>query len=165
FSRDLRTWQRDDRRPVIVRGPAGSFDAGLVLVAPQPLVVGNEIWLYYVGLDGSHLSRSRRGYAAVAKWRLDGFASLTNGGFEPGVITTKPIQVTGQNLLVNAQVTGSLRVEILDGQGSIIGGFSQSDSDALTGNKVDLLSSWHGESALGGLLGKTVMLRFYLDGG
>jgi len=73
--------------------------------------------------------------------------------------------VTGNALRLNAQVSGSLRVEILDSQGQVLPGYAQSDSDPLNGDQVDQLASWHGQAALGALLGQTVTLRFYLDGG
>ncbi len=37
----------DDGRP-------RPFDAGMIVTASQPLVVGDEIWLYYGGLECTH---------------------------------------------------------------------------------------------------------------
>jgi hypothetical protein len=147
------------------RGPAGSFDAGSVLTATQPLVVGDEIWLYYTGLDGLHLAYPRKGYGALAKWRLDGLASLSNGGFDPAVITTKQMRVTGPTLLINADVKGSLNVEILDTKGNIINGFDRQANTTLSGNKLDHIGAWTGQTGLESLMGKNVKLRFYLTGG
>jgi hypothetical protein len=46
FSRDLRHWKRY-RRQIIPYGPADSWDATEYLTANQPLIMGDEVWLYY----------------------------------------------------------------------------------------------------------------------
>jgi hypothetical protein len=165
FSRNLKDWGRPERQPVLARGPAGSFDSGLLLPASQPLVIDNEIWLYYAGLNGVHLSYPRAGYGAIAKWRLDGFAALSNGGFIPGVITTTLTQIVDTELLINADIQGTLSVDIVDSDGNPIPGFSREDSLPMTGNKLDHQAVWDGQDGLRALLNQTVRFRFYIDGG
>lgn len=164
FSRNLSTWQRPDRTPIIPRGYGGSFDSGIIAVAPSVLVVGSEIWLYYVGYEGTHLSFTNP-VSALAKWRVDGFVSLANAGDTAGTITTKPLTVTADNLFVNADVTGSLRVEILDANGNTLPGFSTEDSVVISGDKIGQWVSWPQAAGLDSLQGRQVKLRFYLDEG
>jgi hypothetical protein len=75
-NRDANVWQRSaPRDPVIARGPF-DCDAGCVFnLSSAPVIVGDEVWLYYTGLTTTHggTTPPKRGSIALAKWRLDGF--------------------------------------------------------------------------------------------
>lgn len=105
---DRNTWDADEARPV------------------KPLVVGDELWIYYssrlspVVYTNMFKNKSNpRGHQqdifslALAKLRMDGFASL-NAGAEPGTIVTRPLTFEGKKLYVNAEVAegGHLKVEL-----------------------------------------------------
>ena len=68
-------------------------------------------------------------------YRTDGFAVLRG----TGAVTTKLLTTNGEELLINYAVrqNGSLRIEVLDGEGSTIG-----KSSILTGDAIDEVVSW-----------------------
>jgi hypothetical protein len=105
--------------------------------ANKPLIVGDEVWLYYGALCSTNANDNwdmpdavearrkawREGKAdmpsgiGLAKWRLDGFLSI-DAGAPGGILTTKPVVFSGRQLEINADArSGSLAVEIQDMQG------------------------------------------------
>jgi len=48
FSRDLREWKRF-RQWIVPYGPTGAWDHNELLPANRPMIVGDEVWLYYGG--------------------------------------------------------------------------------------------------------------------
>lgn len=168
FSDDLHTWTRDDRTTVIPRGAPGSWDAGMIYTSSNLIRVRDELRLFYSGWDGFHDGAAGRGASiGVATWRVDGFASLTNGGDAAGTVTTKPLVFEGSRLSVNAAIErgGSLRAELLDAQGQPIPGFTVDESRPLTKDRVAHEMRWDGDPDLGALAGTEVRVRFHLDGG
>ncbi|HUG69937.1 MAG TPA: hypothetical protein VMM76_19450 [Pirellulaceae bacterium] len=71
-------------------------------------------------------------------YRVDGFVAL-RGGADGGQVTTKPLQYTGQRLLLNYVVRtgGKLTIEALNPAGEVIG-----QSQSLTGDVVDAPVVW-----------------------
>ncbi|WP_154674026.1 glycoside hydrolase family protein [Nakamurella lactea] len=168
FSRDARTWTRDDRTVVIPRGVEGSFDSGMIFTAGNLIVRGDRVLMYYGGWDGTHGSATRGAAVGLASWRLDGFVSMSNGGDQVGTVTTKPLVFDGKTLHVNSDFTGrghQLRVQLLDADGTVIPGFEVDKSIPITGNRTDVRVRWRGNPDLGSFAGSTVQLKFYLDGG
>ena len=57
-SRDGRNWRRfENRQPFIpLSNRLGDFDWGSIYPLQAPLVVDDEIWIYYVGYGVDHLS-------------------------------------------------------------------------------------------------------------
>lgn len=174
FSRDLVTWTRDDRTNLIDSGPAGSFDSGIIQGTTNDFVIKDDkVWLYYAGFNTTHggpLAQKRVAIGLVT-WRLDGFASMANGGDEPGVLTTRPVLVAGNQLHLNADLTsrlshgGQLRVEVLDASGAAIPGYGVDDAVLIRGDRIDITARWKGGADLAALRGREVKLRFLLAGG
>ncbi len=167
FSRDGRTWHRAGNRDTFI--PTGTspedFDRSMTYVMQHPLVVGDEIWIYYVGFSGLHWATMRNelqgGAVGLARLRLDGFVSIDAG---EGVVTTKPIVMSGERLVVNANASlGSIRVEILDMDGKPIAGFGEAEADPITTDSVRHVVSWRGDADLSRLKGTPIALRFHLD--
>ena len=167
FSRDGRTWSRAGDRQVFI--PNGftpeDFDWGLIYVMQHPIVVGDEIWIYYVGFSGLHWYVHRGelqgGAVGLAKLRLDGFVSLDAG---EGVLTTKLMTMSGDRLVVNADASlGSMAVEILGADGQSLKGLTKDDADLFTGNSVRHTVTWNGSPDVKSLKGKPIALKFYLD--
>ncbi len=148
-SRDLRSWDRLSRAPFIPLSPLSNkqlFDHGTILAAP-PVVHGNELWFYYTGYRCTHVSpeileqagrKTAPGEPAcaifLARLRLDGFSSLQAGN-EPGIVLTKPLNVTGSTLKINVDsAQGELKVELRDAlTGRAIPGYGMGD---YRGNRV-----------------------------
>lgn len=98
--------------------------------------------------------------------RLDGFVSL-HAPLSGGEIVTRPLVYSGKQLTVNysTSAAGSLHVELQDGEGRPISGYSLADSTEHFGDTVDQIISWKGGADVSDLAGKTVRLRFVLRDG
>ena len=182
-SRDGETWTRvGDREAILPLGEERAFDSGMITTCSAPLVVGDEIRLYYGGIAYTHANQDwylprpvaarmqlfREGKAdppagvGLATWRLDGFVSM-RAGEEEGEVVTTPIQIEGEALVVNADARGgSITVEVLDEDGKPAAGFSGRECDAFSGDAVRHVVTWGGRSAVGALVGRTCRLRFVM---
>jgi len=165
-SRDGVHWSRQegDRTPVLDIGPKNAWDDGMVFSATQPLVVGEMLWLYYGGVDGTHLPKKDEPWHSgigLATLRKDGFASL-DARDRTGTVTTKRLANAKGPLRLNyAAKNGAVRVEVLDDVGRVIPGYGRDECDPLTGDSVDAAVRWKTRKELpsGGL----IRLRFLLD--
>ena len=173
-SRDLLHWQRvADRDLFIPVGQAGTWEAARIYTANRPLIVGDQIWIYYSGGQVSKSHPFRNGKAEVqgdaagvglATLRLDGWVSM-DAGSEEGALTTRPLVFEGKKkLLINAQAAeGSVAVEILDRAGKPLPNFAKSDCATFSGDSIRHTVDWNGQADLSRLAGKPVRLRFYLQ--
>lgn len=138
-SRDGRVWHRlEDRSPVIPNGPH-AYDAGSILgVSNGPVVVGDEMWFYYTAITTTHggYVPKKRITIALAKWRREGFVSLSAGA-EGGVFETVPLDCSGDRLTINADASaGRVTVAVLDAQGRPLSGYDSTDCLALEADAV-----------------------------
>ncbi len=135
YSRDGRHWQRAGDRQVLLplSEKPGDFDWGSIYPLQGPLVVGDEIWIYYTGFGVDHnhsrppgVSGSPNGIG-LARLRLDGFLSLEAGSAE-GSLTTKSFTFKGERLMINAAAPrGRVQVEILGGDGLPVKRFGKAE--------------------------------------
>ena len=169
FSRDDRNWVRAGNREVFIpNSPApDAYDNGMIWnVLQHPIVVGDEIFIYYNGASGLHgaywSGDPQGGGIALAKLRLDGFVSMNTDA--TGTLTTKPLAMTGDQLVINADAKeGSIRVEILNEDNLPIAGFSKEDAVPVDKDAIRQTVRWKQGSDVSPLAGKTISLRFYLD--
>ena len=165
-SRDGIRWSRTpERRPFIRLGPKGSFWSSTLWPA-NVLAVGDEVWIYFAGLDVSHKEQSllkSDGARTRAILRLDGFLSA-DAAYTGGELTTRPLLFNGDRLQLNLATGagGVLRLEILDGNGKPVPGFTLEQADEINGNYIRVMASWRRSSELGPLAGKPVKLRFVM---
>lgn len=186
YSVDTLVWQRAGNREVFLPvGPVGSWDSCMVYPV-QPLIVGDEIWIYYAGYNFRHhqwreageLRGGLRVAASIglAKLRLDGFVSL-DAGEEEGYVVTRPFGTPpefyvaytirakdARKLTINSEAKGELRVELLDANAGDqpIPRFSRQECDPFTGDSTDHTVTWNGSQDLSPLTGKSYKLKFYL---
>jgi len=144
-SRDGRAWHRcEDRSPVIPNGPH-AYDAGCILgVTNGPVIVGDQLWLYYTAITTTHAGYvpKKKITIALAKWRLDGFVSLEASG-QGGIVETVPLQCAGDQLTVNADaVDGALTVAVLDRSAKPIPGYGHDDCIPLCRDSVRQSVRW-----------------------
>ena len=72
-SRDGRRFQRlGGRRPFIRLGPEGSFSSKWVWAFPQPVRMGDELWIYYHGQNIGPVPACRPEGAEAPGWHLTG---------------------------------------------------------------------------------------------
>lgn len=169
YSRDGRNWDRiGERQPFIANGTEpGMVDWGQVYVMQKPIVVGDEIWIYYIGFKGLHWATQKRELQGssvnLCKLRLDGFISLDPGG--AGTVTTKLLTMEGDRLIINAnaEYDASIIVEILDENSKPITGFSKDDCDIISENSVRHIVTWNGNANVSALKNKPIKIKFYLN--
>jgi hypothetical protein len=96
--------------------------------------------------------------------RLDGFGSL-HAGYAGGEMTTKPLKFTGLALHANISTgaAGRAVVEIQDGNGEVLPGFSAADCVPLSFDSTDRAFRWKDGRDLSALQGKSVRLKWFLS--
>lgn len=162
-SYDGHSWQRMGKRePFIPLGPMGSYDAGMIAVSREPVVVGDEIFIYYSGWDGTHDSKRRKGSMNLARLPLDRFVALAAGN-STSIIETKPFVMTGDSLFINADARdGEIQVELLTPEGSPVSGFERSQSSPIRENGFTIPLRWTSGLSTANLFEKKIKIKFYL---
>lgn len=180
-SRDLVSWSRPVRGPVLEPGKPGAWDDGAVYTASNVLVTDREIQLYYGAFNADHGGPDNtdpnavpyKGQTGLATWRRDGFVSLTNAARrtsgDPGFVVTKPLTFTGKQLELNARthdlLNGFVKVEVLDGQtGQVVPGFEASKFLPVIGDQHSAQAHWLSGAKLSTLAGRSVKFKFYVQG-
>ena len=186
-SRDLYHWDRvADRALFIGIEPfdGENYGCSQLLMAGQPVVRDDgEIWCYYNALrmpsSIAHYKEFGRakelfrlnvkpehfedsGALSLAKLRPDGFVSIDGG--ECGQILTKPFELKGEDVYINADATwGEIYAEIVDGetrrahQGFSVPG---EEPPPFSGDSTRAKIRWKHPHDL--VFEKPVRLRFYL---
>ena len=151
-------------RPLVPRGPDGSFDKDMLHIASEIVTHNDEHWIYYGGFDHRHHIGGGGGNIGLAKLKLDRFIGLA-AGEETGTVVTKPFELQGKTLLLNVDAgSGHVKVEILDEEGEPIPGFAGDDAPAREGvDDLRFQPSWNQHTDLSALTGQLVRLRFQLD--
>lgn len=161
WSPDTVQWHRiEPGTPFIPNSPnKGDYDWGCVYAADDPVVLADEIQLYYGGSNGPHTSW-RDGFLCLATLRRDRWA-----GYEPSntnrsaIILTKPIVLSTSTLRVTADARGgSAVVAILD-----VSGRELAAAEAITGEVTDSPVRLATQAVLTELKGKPVRLQFNLQ--
>ena len=126
WSPDTVTWHRiQPGTPFIGNSPnEGDYDWGCIYPAVSPVVLKNEIRIYYGGSNGKHTSW-RDGFLCLASLRPDGWA-----GYEPkdttapAIITTRPLVCRGAILWITCDVQrgGQVKATTLDESGGVADG-------------------------------------------
>jgi hypothetical protein len=95
--------------------------------------------------------------------RRHGFCAM-HGGADSGEFTTKPVQLSGNRLVLNyaTSAAGSVQVELLNEDNHALPGFGLDDFTPLFGDELDAVVRWKQKTDLGDLKGKPVRLRFVL---
>ena len=171
-TRDDQEWNLEwvyGGRPLIPPGVPGRFDCRWIQAAPNIITWKDKHWLYYVGLARSHDGQwsphitGPKGGIGLATIRRDGFISL-RAGARSASVTTKALRFNGNRLTVNAltQGGGHVAVELQDAVGNPIPGFALADCEGLVGEEVDRVVRWKRGSAVSGLAGRPIRMRFVL---
>ncbi|MBC8869951.1 MAG: hypothetical protein H8E44_11065 [Planctomycetes bacterium] len=175
FSRDwTKPWQIPSRKFVVPRGRKGEWDWGMICgIANRPVKnrTGDEWWYYYGGWDGGHGTSKRRASIGIAKFRVDGFASLDTFGTE-GALRTPNLKFAGTKLKLNIDASGAdttgtknyVKVELMDETGQAIEGYSQSDCDPIHANSVDNVVTWKDNSDVSKLAGRVISVKIHMKG-
>ena len=173
-SRDLETWQRPFRTPVVPLGPANAWDSGFLTTASHAFRHRDEVRLYYGGGNYTHgnpvLYDEYQGHErgttytsgiGLVTWALDRFVSA-DGASEAGTLLTVPLHFTGTRLELNVDAArGRVTVELVDAAGREIR--DRGRSDPITTDGLRTTVTWAGKSDLAALRGTPVRIRFTLQ--
>ncbi len=163
--------------PFMALGPEGRFDSRSVWVLPNPVRMGDELWIYYCGTNRDHndvIDPVSRGTFPLdpnnvvlddlvidpeyggkvlsgigrAVLRLDGFVSADTD-HRGGQLTTPLLTFNGKRLELNVDTSGGglVEVELLDQQGHPIPGFTREDVLPVNGNSVRMPVRWKGANS------------------
>ncbi|MAE60852.1 MAG: hypothetical protein CMJ49_05775 [Planctomycetaceae bacterium] len=177
FSRDGVAWSRLPDRPTFIRrGAPGEADGFMVLSAQAPVVVGDDIYVYWTGhdrphdagnwLDGAPAGLENGGKPVVCRGRLrmDGFVSL-RADRRLGALVTRPFVLESDRILINAAAYGGeifaelTEPDAEDVRGKAVAGLGADDFDVFRGDDIGHALSWGGRSDLSALKGRRLMLR------
>jgi len=141
------------------------WDWGRVQAFQPPLVIKDEIRIYYAGHTGRHWAKyhgdTRKSGIGLATLRLDGFVSIN--AEDEGTMTTKRFVFIGDTIEVNANAAGgSILVEALDPAGKVIEGFAKKDCTAITTDSVRHVLKWKGKADCQLIQARPIKLRFCL---
>jgi hypothetical protein len=166
-SRDGVHWERPFRDEYFLKRSEGAgFDSGSIFLDPTPIYLEKEFRFYYAGYsDGATGGNdfnltSGIGLATMERDRFAGIESV-----DPiGQITMKALDLRGvTNCSVNADaLNGTVRVEVLDGNGRRIRGFTREDASPLKGDQLAHSPRWNGRT-LADLEPGEYMLRLHLE--
>jgi len=147
-------------RPLVPRGPDGSFDKDMVIPPSNIITHQDRHWIYYAGSNERHGSVRTEYGIGVATLRLDGFVALV-AGEKTGTVLTRPFRLLGDRLEINADASrGRLQVEILDAAGRPLEGLA---SRPIRTDSLRSVPRWSGAEDLSKLEGRTVRIRFTLE--
>ena len=161
WSDDTVEWRRIDAgTPLIPNSDSeGAYDWGCVFAAAYPVLLYDEIRLYYGASNNIH-DNWRDAFLALATLRPDGFAAYepVDRG-RPASIVTRPMSWPGGTLRLTADAEGgSVSVGILDDQGVEI-----AFGEPVRSNVTDAAVTLKG-GPVPALAQKSVRLRFELIG-
>jgi hypothetical protein len=141
------------------------WDWGGLLTLQKPLVVDDEIRIYYRGKTGRHWASYHGDTVTsgigLATLRLDGFVSIN--AEHAGTTTTKPFVFIGDTIELNANATGgSITVEAIGADGKVIDGFSKEDCQPITTDSVRHILKWKGSGNCQLIQARPIKLKFYM---
>jgi len=176
FSRDGISWERPERRAIIPVGATGDGDEGTAYAWSSGLVTlpdgywgylyGGGSWLHNIEPDKG-IDSSKIRWARWLPHRLCGINADTAGHF-----TINTIQRTSNHLKLNYRCKpgGWITVELLrrvpsgaHAEVAPLEGFTFAESDRMTGDSLDKIVTWDGNSDISGI-GDTVAIRIKMFG-
>ena len=161
WSPDAKNWQWVGQRGealIPLSEDRESIDWGCIFAADAPILLDDEIRIYYSGQPGKH--GWNPGHLCLATLRPDGWA-----GYEPqertrlGVVRTIPVTCSGETLCLIADAQGgAVRVEVLDAKGKTL-----AHSKPLTGNVTSAAVAWADGFRFSEFSGKPIRLQFKIE--
>lgn len=153
------------QKTFVPRGPAYSFDKGMLQPSSEIITRGDGHLIYYTGQYSQHHGGNvqESGKVGLATLPLDRFIGQ-GAGDKLGTITTKPFVLEGNTLKVNVDAgSGRFYAEILDADGKPIPGFTVNEARIFGGvDQLRLEPWWKDQKDLSSLKGKTIRLKCYL---
>jgi hypothetical protein len=160
WSPDTIQWNRIDQGTPLIPNSVtkGDYDWGCVYAADDPVVLNDEIRIYYGGSNGPH-GGWRDGFFCLATLRPDGWAGYEPvDRSEPARVVTSPVVCNDKSLRVTADAAGgSVQIAIVDQDGKTL-----EKSTPITGNITGAAVSFDDKDDLRAIRGQPVRLEFEL---
>lgn len=173
-SRDGVHWVRvKDEIVMLPPGPKGSWEGSMVYPSNYPVIDGEDVWIYYAGLQGDFSDGEGHSCVGRARTRLDGFAKMElDAGHRTGSLTTVPFEIPEGSiprLVINADRLAQgkrwIKVEVLDAAtGAVLAGHGAEDCTALEADGIALPVTWRGRASFAEGRVRRVRFRFLLSG-
>ena len=167
YSRDGFHFYRPSHEPFMaVNETEGAWNWGNMQSSNgSPLIVGDSLYFYCSGRKRNDIAWDGFASTGLATLRRDGFVSM-NAGRKAGYLTTEKLSFDGKFLFVNADVRGELRIEIVDGDGNAMDGFTKKEARVVKGtNNTKHIITWKHNKDLSALKDKIIRLKFYMADG
>ncbi|MCP4644971.1 MAG: hypothetical protein GY851_31305 [bacterium] len=150
WSGDGEHWSQVATHPTLLeRGPEGTWDHGMVMLAESPVVVGDETRFYYGGAALDHNSKDNPVAIGLATGERDRLVGLRPSSEAPGYVLTRPLLLPDEaELFVNVVVSGNggaVRAELRDDDNDVLEGFSLEDSDPVNASGYSQPMTWRGQ--------------------
>lgn len=162
YSRDGYSWYREDMKPFMAVSETSSAwnNGNLQSVAGSPLIVGDKLYFY---LSGRKLTAGGQEITTtgLATLRRDGFVSMKG----TGELLTAKLKFAGSYFYVNANISGELKVELLNTDGTVISGYSKNECKPIKGDTVKQQVEWNSNKTLTSLAGQNIRVKFYVTDG
>ncbi len=164
WSPDTVEWHRvSPGSPLIPNSdPVGSYDWGCAYSSAYPVLLENEIRLYYGASNWLHFGW-RDGYLCLARLRPDGFAAYEQvSARRPAVVTTAPVECTGGELHLSAdvQIVGSVGVRLL----ATSDGRLLAKSEPIEQTVTDSVVKWKDGFSIRSINGQDVRIQLTVNG-
>ena len=180
ISRDGIHWERTwNRKPLVARGPDGSYDHGIVEPGTTPPIdVGEDMFIYYSASPFGQAQWAAEGGIAACRLRKDRFIGQV-AGEDTGYLLTRQFVLEGTKLRFNCSAlpipyfkeSDGIRVAILEAPDyqsketmfeKAVPGFGLQDCDPIVTDNTAHTVTWHGKSDLSALRGKAIYLRIQM---
>ena len=144
-SRDGRTWERvGDRSRILEMGRRGEWDGGFIRSAQSFVEDGDELRLYYFGMDHPHGAQKKgdwRRAIGLATWpaRQAGRAASRR----PRARSSRcPCPRAASCTSMPTQPQGQITAELVERTGAVVPGFERDACIAFDGDSLDHVISW-----------------------
>lgn len=181
YSRDGTQFQRiQPGQPWLRTGRPGDWDQFMVNIYGEPVVVGDDLYIYYGGANNHHdwwivgtrehldvpeaRDLSKVNYAlGLAHLKVDRFVSLRALAVREGILVTRPFRSQGTRLYINAQCrkAGYVKAAVTDAAGRVLPGFDAESCRAFDGDSVTHHLTWLDRQEIPALKG-SIKLQFFL---
>lgn len=156
-------WNRLPGGPVCEPGERGGWDCGVVVPGfGMVWLPGDRMGILYCGtpLPHKYPRRTPLGRLAWAWWPKGRLVGLEAPG--EGDLSFYPLTFSGQVVHLNYRsgVAGFIQVEAIGPDNQVLPGRGFEDCDFISGNEIDRVVTWRGQSHLGHPDGAPVRLHF-----
>ena len=155
----LSFWRPTPRRACLPNGPLGDYGGGLIWPSRTLVEHDGRFYIYYAACDGLHgdiysrvpTGMTYHGTFCRASWEIGRMWAAVNaeGGMCSGYLTSKPQDLKGKRLFLNAltRPKGTIRVELLDENRKTIPGFAREDCRPFEGDDKRAPVTWNDHAA------------------